>query len=54
MTIKSAKYVELNVSIGTIQILYFLEHSNFKDDLIESKCSCYNKSYKQQFGEKSK
>ena len=54
MTIKSAKYVELNVSIGTMQILYFLEHSNFKDDLKESKCSCCNKSYKQKFGEKSK
>ena len=28
---------------------YFLEYTNFKDDLIEYKCLCSNKSYQQQF-----
>ena len=32
----------------------FLEYTNFKDDLIEYNCLCYNKSYQQEFDEKSK
>ena len=27
----------------------FLEYTNFKDDLIEYKCLCCNKSYQQKF-----
>ena len=30
----------------------FLEYANFKDDLIECKCLCCNKSYRQNFDEK--
>ena len=26
---------------------YFLEYTNFKDDLMEYKCLCYNKNYQQ-------
>ena len=32
----------------------FLEHINFKDDLIEYKCLCRNKNYQQKFDEKLK
>ena len=32
----------------------FLEYANFKDDLIEYKCSCCNKNYQQKFDEKLK
>ena len=32
----------------------FLEYTNFKDDLIEYKCSCCNKSYQRKFDEKLK
>ena len=32
----------------------FLEHSIFKDDLIEYKCLCCNKNYQQMFDEKCK
>ena len=32
----------------------FLEHTNFKDDLIEDKCLCCNKNYQQKFDEKLK
>ena len=32
----------------------FLEYSNFNDDLIEYKCLCCNKNYKQKFDEKLK
>ena len=27
----------------------FLEYTNFKDDLIEYKCSCCNKNYQKEF-----
>ena len=33
---------------------YFLEYTNFKDDLIEYKCLCCNKNYQQTFDEKLK
>ena len=29
----------------------FLEYANFKDDLIEYKCLCWNKNYQQRFHE---
>ena len=32
----------------------FLEYTNFKDDLIEYKSLCYNKSYQRKFDEKLK
>ena len=32
----------------------FLEYTNFKDDLIEYKCFCYNKSYQRKLDEKLK
>ena len=32
----------------------FLENTNFTDDLIEYKCSCCNKNYRQKFDEKLK
>ena len=32
----------------------FLEYTNFKDNLIEYKCLCYNKNYQQKFDEKLK
>ena len=33
---------------------YFLEYTNFKNDLIEYKCLCCNKTYQQKFDEKLK
>ena len=30
----------------------FLEYTKFKDDLIEYKCLCFNKSYQRKFDEK--
>ena len=33
---------------------YFLEYTNFKDDLIEYKCWCCNKNYQHKFDEKLK
>ena len=33
---------------------YLLEYANFKDDLIEYKCLCFNKNYQQKFDEKLK
>ena len=33
---------------------FFLESTNFKDDLIECKCLCCNKNYQQKFDEKLK
>ena len=33
---------------------YLLEYTNFKDDLIEYKCLCFNKNYQQKFDEKLK
>ena len=43
--------------MGNLQSKYkycngFLEYINFKDDLIEYKCSCCNKNYQQKFDEK--
>ena len=40
MTTKNVKHVGLNISIS----VYFLEYANFKDDLIECKCSICNKN----------
>ena len=31
-----------------------LEYTNFKDDLIQYKCLCYNKNYQHEFDEKLK
>ena len=33
---------------------YFLEYTNFNDDLIEYKCLCSNKNYQQKFDKKLK
>ena len=33
---------------------FFLENTNFKDDLLEYKCLCCNKNYQQNFDEKLK
>ena len=33
---------------------YFLENTNFKDNLIEYKCLCCNKNYQHTFDEKLK
>ena len=43
----------------TCRIIYnywncFLEYTNFKDDLIEYKCLCYNKNYQRKFDKKLK
>ena len=43
--IKNVKLVELNTNIDI---------DNFKDDLIEYNCLCYNKNYQQKFDEKLK
>ena len=48
--IKNVKHVELNINYCDC----FLEYANFKDDLIEHKCLCYNKKYQEKFGEKLK
>ena len=49
MMIKNVKFVELNVSIATV-----LEYMNFKDNLIEYKCSCCNNNHQQKFDDKLK
>ena len=33
---------------------FFLEYTNFKDNLIEYKCLCFNKNYQEKFDEKLK
>ena len=48
--IKNVKLAELNISIATV----FLEYINFKDDLIEYKYLCCNKTNQQKFDEKLK
>ena len=53
------KYRHDNEKCKTCRIKYkfwdcFIEHINFKDDLIEFKCLCYNKNYQQNFDEKLK
>ena len=45
MMIKTIKHMELNISI--------LEYANFKDDLIEYKCLCCNKSYQHEFDKRT-
>ena len=50
MIIKNVKHVELNISVTT----FFLEYTNFKDDLIKYKWLCCSKKYKQKFEEKLK
>ena len=48
--IKNVEHVELNIKCcGS-----FLKYTNFKDDLIEYKCSCCNKNYQHNFDEKVK
>ena len=49
MMIKNVKLVELSISIATV-----LEYTNVKDDSIEYKCLCCNKSYQRKFDEKLK
>ena len=53
------KYRHNDKKCETYRIRYkyshcFLEHTNFKDDLIEYKCLCCNKNYQQKFEEKLK
>ena len=59
------EFIHLNVNFNsdkkceTYKIRYkyfycFLEYINFKDDLIEYKCSCCNKNYQHKFGKKLK
>ena len=45
MMIKTIKHMELNTSI--------LEYANFKEDLIEYKCLCCNKSYQHGFDKRT-
>ena len=40
MNIKSVKHVKLNSKMATV-----LEYTNFRDNLIESKCLCCKKNY---------
>ena len=47
---KKCETCRININICD----YFLEYTNFKDDLIEYKCLCCNKSYQQKFDEKLK
>ena len=42
------KHIESNITI------FFLEYTNFKDNLIESKYLCCNKSFQRKFEEKLK
>ena len=46
MIMKNAKCVEL---INCKDCGYFLEHTNFKYDIIEYECLCCNKSYQKEF-----
>ena len=58
------EFIKLNVNMDTMiknmklsQLKYcncFLEYMNFKDDLIEYNCSCYNNNYQQKSDEKLK
>ena len=53
------KYVHDDKKCETCRIKYkycdcFLEHTNFKDDLIKYKCLCCNKKYQHKFDEKLK
>ena len=53
------KYRHDNKKFETCWIKYkycncFLEYTNFKDDLTEYKCLCYNKNYQRKFDKKLK
>ena len=58
------EFIELNVCthmmIKNVKLVeykncdWFLEYSNFEDDLIEYKCLIYNKNYQTKFDEKLK
>ena len=53
------KYKQVDKKCETCTIKYkccefYLEHKNFKYDLIEYKCLCCNENCQQQFGEKLK
>ena len=53
------KYEHDDEKCETCRIKYnycncFLEYINFKDDLIEDKCLCFNNNYQQKFNEKLK
>ena len=50
------KYGQIDKKCETCGIKYkycdcFLEHANFKDDLIEYKCLCYDENYQHKFDE---
>ena len=43
---------DLSKGIHRIKCKYcdcFLEYANFKDDLLQQKCLCFNKNYQQKF-----
>ena len=53
------KYILLEKKYETCGIRYkycvcFFEQTNFKEDLIEYKCLCFNKNYQRKFNEKLK
>ena len=50
MIIKNVKHLKLNISSAAV----LLEYTNFKDDLAEYKCLCYNKNYQHKFDGKLK
>ena len=51
MMTKKLRLAELNISIVTV---FLLKYINFKGDLIQYKCLCYNKNYQHKFDEKLK
>ena len=54
MMIKNVKHVDISININIINCDYFLEYTNFKDNLIEYKCLCCNKNYQHKFDEMTK
>ena len=54
MMIKNLKHVDISININIINCDYFLEYTNFKDNLIEYKCLCCNKNYQHKFDEMTK
>ena len=48
--IKNVEHVKLNIKCCDC----FIKYTDFKDDLIEYKCSCCNKNYQYNFDEKVK
>ena len=54
MMIKNVKHIDISININIINCDYFLEYTNFKDNLIEYKCLCCNKNYQHKFDEMTK